>query len=111
MNLTISGHHLDVTPSIREYVLNKLERVRRHFDHVIDITVILSVEKLNQRAEMTLHMSGKDIHVEAIHEDMYAALDLLVDKLDRQVCKHKEKVQAHARDAIKHQEQPTPPIP
>ncbi len=109
MNFTISGHHLEITPSIREYVLNKLERIRRHFDHVIDISVILSVEKLNQRAEMTLHLSGKDIHVEAIHEDMYAAIDLLTDKLDRQVCKHKEKLQAHERDAIKHREQPSAP--
>jgi putative sigma-54 modulation protein len=106
MNFTISGHHLDVTPSIREFVMNKLERIRRHFDQVIDVNMILSVEKLRQKAEITLHLSGKDIHVEAVHEDMYAAIDALIDKLDRQVCKHKERVQNHARDAIKHQDVP-----
>lgn len=106
MNFTISGHHLDVTPSLKEYVMNKLERVRRHFDQVIDVNMILSVEKLRQKAEITLHLSGKDIHVEAVHEDMYAAIDALIDKLDRQVCKHKERVQDHAREALKHRAQP-----
>ena len=100
MNLTISGHHLDVSPALREYVLTKLERVTRHFDQVVDITVLLSVEKLKekelrQRAEVTLHAKGKDIFVETTHEDLYAAIDQLVDKLDRQVCRHKDKVQDH----------------
>ena len=105
MNLTISGHHLDVTPAIREYVINKLERVVRHFDHVIDVTVILSVEKLRQKAEINLHTSGKDIHVESTEPDLYAAIDTMIDKLDRQVCRHKEKVQNHARgDAPKYQQ-------
>lgn len=104
MNLTISGHHLTVTPAIREYVMNKLERVKRHFDHVIDVTVIFSVEKLRQQAEITLHMRGKDVHVEAVHEDLYAAIDLLIDKLDRQVCKHKERVQDHSHPALKYQQ-------
>lgn len=104
MNLTISGHHLEITPAIREYVMNKLIRVKRHFDQVIDVTVILSVEKLIQKAEITLHLRGKDIHVEASHEDLYAAIDLLVDKLDRQVCKHKERVQDHAHASMKHQQ-------
>ncbi len=100
MNLTISGHHLDVTPALREYVLTKLDRVTRHFDQVVDINVLLSVEKLTekerrQKAEVTLHVKGKDIFIEQASEDMYAAIDQLMDKLDRQVCRHKDKVQAH----------------
>jgi len=97
MNLQISGHHLEVTPAIRDYVTGKLERVTRHFDNVIDVNVILSVEKLKQKAEVTVHLSGKDIFVEAIEEDLYAAIDTLVDKLDRQVQKHKQKLQDHHR--------------
>lgn len=103
MNLTISGHHLDVTPAIREYVMNKLERVRRHFDQVIDVTVVLSVEKLRQKAEINLHLRGKDLHCEATDEDLYAAVDLLIDKLDRQVVKHKECVKAHNAEPLKRQ--------
>lgn len=100
MNLTISGHHLDVSPSLREYVLTKLDRVTRHFDQVVDINVLLSVEKLKekerrQKAEVTLHVKGKDIFIEQSSEDMYAAIDQLMDKLDRQVCRHKDKVQNH----------------
>ena len=96
MNLTISGHHLEVTPALREYVLTKLDRVTRHFDQVVDINVLLSVEKLKekerrQKAEVTLHVKGKDIFVESAHEDLYAAIDQLMDKLDRQVCRHKDK--------------------
>ena len=103
MNLTISGHHLDVTPAIREYVMNKLERVRRHFDQVIDVSVVLSVEKLRQKAEINLHLRGKDLHCEATEEDLYAAVDLLIDKLDRQVVKHKECVKAHNAEPLKRQ--------
>ena len=97
MNLQISGHHLEVTPAIHDYVTGKLERVTRHFDNVIDVNVILSVDKLKQKAEVTVHLSGKDIHVESVDEDLYAALDSLVDKLDRQILKHKQKVQDHHR--------------
>ncbi len=97
MNLQISGHHLELTPAIREYVTGKLERVTRHFDNVIDVNVILSVEKLKQKAEVTVHLSGKDVYVEAIDEDLYAAVDSLVDKLDRQVQKYKQKLQDHHR--------------
>ncbi len=97
MNLQISGHHLEVTPAIREYVTNKLERVTSHFDHVIDTTVILSVEKLKQKAEVTVRVRGKDIFVEAEDGDLYAAIDNLVDKLDRQVQKYKRKAQDHHR--------------
>lgn len=107
MNLTISGHHLDVTPAIREYVQVKLERIRRHFDQVIDIAVILTVDNLTekekrQKAEINLRVSGKTVYVESLAHDLYAAIDSLVDKLDRQVMKHKDKGQAHDRQAIKH---------
>ncbi len=91
MNLTITGHHLDVTPAIRGYVEEKMSRITRHFDQVIDVSVILAVEKLKHKAEVNLHLRGKDIYVESIDEDMYAAIDALADKLDRQVLKHKEK--------------------
>lgn len=97
MNLQITGHHVEVTPAIRDYVTSKLDRVTRHFDHVIDINVILSVEKLRQKAEVTMHLSGKDIHVETDDADLYAAIDSLIDKLDRQILKHKQKVQDHHR--------------
>jgi putative sigma-54 modulation protein len=91
MNLNVSGHHLDVTPAIRTYVHSKLERVSRHFDHVIDAHVILTVDKLRQKAEITLHVSGKDLHCECEDADLYAAIDLLADKLDRQVLRYKDK--------------------
>ena len=91
MNLTITGHHLDVTPAIRGYVDDKMDRVARHFDQVIDVSVILSVDKLQHKAEANVHVRGKDIYVESIDADMYAALDSLADKLDRQILKHKEK--------------------
>jgi putative sigma-54 modulation protein len=100
MNLTISGHHLEVTPALREYVLTKLDRVTRHFDQVVDVTVLLTVEKLKekerrQKAEVTLHVKGRDIFVEQSHEDLYAAIDQLMDKLDRQVVRHKDRTQDH----------------
>jgi putative sigma-54 modulation protein len=106
MNLTISGHHLEVTPSLREYVLTKLDRVTRHFDQVVDVNVLLSVEKQKekerrQKAEVTLHAKGKDIFVETAHEDLYAAIDTLMDKLDRQVVRHKSKVQDHHHESAK----------
>jgi putative sigma-54 modulation protein len=91
MNLNITGHHLDVTPAIRSYVEDKLARVTRHFDHVIDVSVVLSVEKLRQKAEVNVHLPGKDIFVEHVDGDMYAAIDALADKLDRQILKHKQK--------------------
>lgn len=103
MNLIVSGHHVEITPSIREYVTGKMQRINRHFDHVIDINVILTVEKLKQKAEVNVHMSGKDIYCECADANMYAAIDVLVDKLDRQILKHKRKVQAHPHTALKHQ--------
>lgn len=91
MNLTVTGHHLEITPAIRAYVEDKLKRVTRHFDSVIDVGVIFTVEKLQQKVEANLHVRGKDIYAEAIDTDMYAAIDALADKLDRMVLKHKEK--------------------
>ena len=104
MNISVSGHHLEVTPAIRSYVQNKLERVARHFDHVIDAHVILSVSKLKQKAEVTLHVRGKDLHCESAEDDLYAAIDLMIDKLDRQVLRHKGKVTNKPHDALKHRE-------
>ena len=106
MNLTISGHHLDVTPSLREYVLTKLERIIRHFDQVVDVNVLLSVVNMRekerrQKAEITLHVKGKDIFVENSHQYLYAAIDQLMDKLDRQVCRHKDKLQYHHHQPVK----------
>lgn len=103
MNVQITGHHLEVTPAIREYIGSKLDRVNRHFDHVIDTKVILSVEPLKHRAEMTLHMRGKDIHCEAAEENLYAAIDLLADKIDRKVVEHKKKTQNYNHTPAKRQ--------
>ncbi|MFH1043547.1 MAG: ribosome-associated translation inhibitor RaiA [Pseudomonadota bacterium] len=103
MNVQVSGHHVEVTQAIRDYVMSKLGRIKRHSDQVIDVNVILSVQKMRQKAEISVHIPGKDIHVESDDEDLYAAIDLLMDKLDRQIVKHKDKAFAHARDAIKRQ--------
>jgi putative sigma-54 modulation protein len=97
MNLQVSGHHLEITPALRDYVTGKLERITRHFDNLIDVNVILSVDKLNQKAEVTVHLAGKDVYVESVDEDLYAAVDGLVDKLERQVQKYKQKLQDHHR--------------
>ena len=101
MNLNVTGHHLDVTPAIRQYLNAKLGRVVRHFDHVIDAHVILSVVKLKQKAEVTLHVRGKDIHCQSEDNDLYAAIDLLADKLDRQVLKYKSKRFEKPHEAMK----------
>jgi putative sigma-54 modulation protein len=95
MQLSVTGHHVEVTPPLRSYVEKKLERIGRHFDRVIDVHCVLTVEKLRQRAEATLHASGCSIHADATEEDMYAAIDLLADKLDRCIKKHKEKRSDH----------------
>jgi putative sigma-54 modulation protein len=104
MNLNVSGHHLEVTPAIRGYVQTKLDRITRHFDHVIDVHVILSVNKLRQKAEVTLRVRGKDLHCESEESDLYAAIDLMIDKLDRQVLRYKDKLNDKPHDALKHQD-------
>lgn len=101
MNLNLSGNHLDITPAIRAYVTTKLVRLTRHFDHVIDVNVVLSVDKLRQQVTANLHVRGKEIHAECVEPDMYAAIDALADKLDRQVLKHKEK-----RNGLRHDTTP-----
>lgn len=97
MQINVSGHHVEVTDSMRNYVEEKLERLERHFDHVSDVNVILSVEKLRHKAEATVQVNGIDnsVYADNTEEDMYAAIDGLVDKLDRQVKKHKEKMKNH----------------
>lgn len=92
MQLSISGHHIDVTDPLKDYVTGKLTKLERHYDHITNVHVVLSVEKLVQKAEATLHLSGAELFADADSEDLYAAIDALVDKLDRQVLKHKEKV-------------------
>ncbi|HUL95985.1 MAG TPA: ribosome-associated translation inhibitor RaiA [Usitatibacter sp.] len=101
MNLHLTGHHVEITPAIREYVTQKLARINRHFDHVIDVNVIMTVEKLDQKIEANVHLSGKDIHVQVNNADMYAAIDGLMDKLDRQVLRHKERFQPRHPQGIK----------
>jgi putative sigma-54 modulation protein len=98
MNINLTGRHLEITPAIREHVTTKLGKVKRHFDHVIDINVILSVDKLQQKAEATLHLSGKTIFAETDDSNLYVAIDNLVDLLDRQVLKHKDKNSARRHD-------------
>ena len=100
MQMTLTGLHLDVTASMRNYVEKKLERISRHFDNVIDVHCVLSVEKLKHKAEATLKVSGGSIHADAEDGDMYAAIDSLADKLDRRVKKHREKrTDHHAAEA------------
>jgi putative sigma-54 modulation protein len=102
MDVTVAGHHVDVTDSLREYVQTKMARLERHSDQMTDIHCILTVEKLEHRAEATIHLSGGTIHADSVEENMYAAVDTLIDKLDRQVIKHKEKHNDHhAREVEK----------
>jgi putative sigma-54 modulation protein len=106
MNLTISGHHLEVTPALRSYVTSKIDRISRHFDQVVDIKVLLTVEKQKekerrQRAECNIHVKGDDLFAESAHADLYAAVDDLVDKLDRQVGRYKTKRQDHQATSAK----------
>jgi putative sigma-54 modulation protein len=106
MNLTISGHHLEVTPALRTYVTGKLDRITRHFDQVVDVKVLLSIEnqtekERRQKAECNIHVKGSDMFAESAHADMYAAVDELVDKLDRQVVKHKDRLQNHHHESPK----------
>ena len=106
MNLTISGHHLEVTPALRSYVAGKLDRITRHFDQVVDVKVLLSIEnqtekERRQKAECNIHVKGSDMFAESAHEDLYAAVDELVDKLDRQVVRHKDRLQNHHHESPK----------
>jgi putative sigma-54 modulation protein len=95
MQLSLTGHHVEITPALRAYVEKKLERIGRHFEQVIDVHCVLTVEKLIHKAEATLHVSGNAIHADATNGNMYASIDKLTDKLDRAVMKHKEKRRDH----------------
>jgi len=92
MQLSISGHHLDITDALRTYVTQKIEKIEKHYDHITNVHVVLSVEKLVQKAEANVHISGAELFAEATSDDLYAAIDALSDKLDRQVLKYKEKM-------------------
>ncbi|MDH3377630.1 MAG: ribosome-associated translation inhibitor RaiA [Gammaproteobacteria bacterium] len=92
MQLTISGQHIDITPPLRSYVSTKIGRIERHFDHVTTTNVVLQVEKTRHMAEATIAARGTTLHANAEANDMYAAIDALANKLDRQVLKHKEKL-------------------
>jgi putative sigma-54 modulation protein len=103
MQLSLTGHHIDITESLRSYVGTKLAKIERHFDHMTDIHCVLTVEKLQHKAEATIHVGGGTIHAEQTEPNMYAAIDILVDKLDRQVKKHKEKLtDHHAREVARY---------
>ena len=95
MQVSLSGHHVDITDSMRNYVNEKIAKLDRHFDQALDIHIVLTVEKLRHKAEATLHVSGGNLYADDVQEDMYAAIDGLVDKLDRQGKKHKEKLKSH----------------
>ncbi len=95
MQVSLSGHHVDITDSMRNYVNEKIAKLGRHFDQALDIHIVLTVEKLRHKAEATLHVSGGNLYADDVQEDMYAAIDGLVDKLDRQGKKHKEKLKSH----------------
>ena len=106
MNLHLTGHHLEITLAIRDYVSSKLQRITHHFDHVLDVSVVLTVEKLQRRIEASVHVRGRDIFCESADADMYAAIDGLVDKLDRTIIKHKEKSLERRHDGkpLKHRD-------
>lgn len=98
MQINLSGHHIEVSPALRDYVSNKLQRLERHVDNVTNAHVVLSIDKLQQRAEATIKISGASVFADAVHEDMYAAIDALADKLDRQIKRHKERRTDHHRN-------------
>ena len=102
MQINISGHHIDITPALRDYVNEKLRRIERHFENITDIHCVLTVEKLEHKAEATVHVSGNSLHAHSVEDDMYAAIDAMTDKLDRQVRRHKGKItDHHARESVK----------
>jgi putative sigma-54 modulation protein len=104
MNITVTGQHVEITPAIRDYVVEKMERIKRHFDHPIDVSVVLTVEKLRQHVEANVRVNGKDLFAETTDPDMYAAIDELSHMLDRQIIRHKEKQHdhRHGSSSIRH---------
>ena len=95
MQVSVTGRHVEVTEAMKQHVEDKIAKIKRHFDHVTNVHVILTVEKLEQKAEATVQISGAKLFADDVQEDMYAAIDNMVDKLDRQIIKHKEKIQSH----------------
>ena len=95
MHIKIDGRHVEVTESMHDYVETKMAKLERHFDHLVHVHVVLAVEKQRQKAEANIHVAGNDIHAESEDETIYAAIDSMVDKLDRQIKKHKEKLTDH----------------
>ena len=95
MQINLSGHHVEITDSLRECIHTKFAKLERHFEHINNIHAVLTVEKLNQIAEATVHLWGTEVHAKAQHTDMYASIDGLVDKLDRQILKYKGKTNQH----------------
>ena len=102
MNLNISGHHIDMPDALHDYVASKMGRIERHFDHVIDAEVVLEVEKVRHKAEATMQLRGATVHAESTQDDMYAAIDCMIDKLDRQTRRHKEKAKDHHNRQARH---------
>ena len=101
MQVNVSGHHIEVTDALKTYVETKLDRLERHFDQITNINVILSVEKLRQKAESTIRVSGGEIYADAVEDDLYAAIDSMTDKLDRQLIKKKEKISDRKHRAVR----------
>lgn len=97
MQINISGHHIELTPALKDYAEEKIKRLEHHFDQITSADITLTVEKLRQKAECSIHVSGGDLHASAEDENMYAAIDSLSDKLDRQLLKHKEKLVARSK--------------
>jgi putative sigma-54 modulation protein len=95
MQVNLTGHHVEITDSMRDYVKAKLTRLERHSDHLTDVHCILTVEKLRHKAEAKVNLNGSSLFADSVEDNMYAAIDTLMDKLDRQIKKHKEKLKAH----------------
>jgi len=95
MQINLTGHHVEVTSSLRDYVNTKFAKLERHFDHINNVHIVLTVEKLDQKAEATIHLKGSEVHASAVNIDMYTSIDTLVDKLDRQILKYKGKITQH----------------
>ena len=102
MQLTITGHQLEVTDPMRDYIDTKFERIKRHFDQVLNVHVIISVEKLRHKSEATMHIGGRDFFAESTEDHLYKSIDLLVDKLDKQIRRYKDKhTDHHRQEALK----------
>jgi len=95
MQINLTGHHVEITDSLRDYVNTKFAKLERHFDHINNVHVVLNVEKLNQLAEATVHLSGTEVFASSQNGDMYTSIDSLIDKLDRQILKYKGKISQH----------------